>query len=294
MKLLVKFSLIIGLVFGLGLGVVAYLGSDMLDRNARDQVRRSAQLMMDGASAIRHYTTGHVKPAIDSKGDRDGAFQAASVPAFAATEVFNKLRESYPDYSYKEATLNPTNLRDRAMDWEADVIRVFRDRPSEDTTPIFGERATPTGTSVYLAKPLRAGKSCLQCHSTPDVAPASMVKLYGTANGFGWKENEVVGAQIVSVPATLAKQMAERTFRLFLVTLIGVGVATWLAVLILLYFAVIRPVKRFAASADRISQGAQEEPEFPVRGRDEIAMLAGAFNRMHRSLDSAMRMLTKG
>ena len=32
-------------------------------------------------------------------------------------------------------------------------------------------------------------------------------------------------------------------------------------------------------------------PELPVRGRDEISILAAAFNRMHRSVTAAMRML---
>jgi protein-histidine pros-kinase len=50
-------------------------------------------------------------------------------------------------------------------------------------------------------------------------------------------------------------------------------------------------VRRFAIAADQISTGQMEVPELPVRGKDEISMLAAAFNRMHRSLAAAMRML---
>jgi HAMP domain-containing protein len=32
-------------------------------------------------------------------------------------------------------------------------------------------------------------------------------------------------------------------------------------------------------------------PELAVHGRDEISMLAAAFNRMHRSLSTALKML---
>jgi HAMP domain-containing protein len=32
-------------------------------------------------------------------------------------------------------------------------------------------------------------------------------------------------------------------------------------------------------------------PELPVSGRDEISVLAGSFNRMRRSLESALKML---
>jgi HAMP domain-containing protein len=43
--------------------------------------------------------------------------------------------------------------------------------------------------------------------------------------------------------------------------------------------------------ADKISLGQFDVPELPVRGKDEIARLAGSFNRMRRSLVTAMRML---
>jgi len=33
-----------------------------------------------------------------------------------------KLRERHPQYAYKEATLNPTNPRDRAANWAAEII----------------------------------------------------------------------------------------------------------------------------------------------------------------------------
>ena len=49
-----------------------------------------------------------------------------------------------------------------------------------------------------------------------------MVKLYGTTNGFGWKLNEVIGAQIVSIPAKLADPSAERALRTVLLWLGGI------------------------------------------------------------------------
>jgi len=150
---------------------------------------------------------------------------------------------------------------------------------------------TPTGKSVYLASPLRAKKTCLECHSTPDVAPVAMIKQYGSANGFGWKENEVIGAQIVSVPVSLPEEMATRAFRQLIISLAAVGVVTLIVLNLVLFVTVVRPVTQFAWSADRISKGDMEVPELPIRGRDEISMLAGAFNRMHRSLSAAMRML---
>ncbi|PON10848.1 hypothetical protein C2W62_47915 [Candidatus Entotheonella serta] len=76
-----------------------------------------------------------------------------SVPAFGATELFSALRVKYADYTYKEAALAPTNPRDRATDWEADIVYEFRNYP--DKTQLVGERSTPTGSSLYYARPIK-------------------------------------------------------------------------------------------------------------------------------------------
>jgi protein-histidine pros-kinase len=147
------------------------------------------------------------------------------------------------------------------------------------------------GRSLFLARPMRASKSCLDCHSTPGNAPQDMVQLYGPANGFGWKENEIIAAQIVSVPVALPVEMANRSFRRILISLVVVGLLTLIVLDGLLYVTVVRPVSRFARRADEISKGNMEVEELPVRGRDEISILAASFNRMHRSLSAAMKML---
>jgi len=139
-------------------------------------------------------------------------FFPQSIPFYASTENFNYFRGQYPDYSYKEAALNPTNPRDRTVDWEADVVNTFRNDPAR--TEVTGHRETPDGASLYFCAPIRVDDaSCLTCHSTPETAPVDMVKIYGTANGFGWKLKEVIGAQIVSIPAKLADASAEKALR---------------------------------------------------------------------------------
>lgn len=308
MRLLAKFSLIFAIVFGFGLAAAAWLFRGSLQDNAREQVLYHAQIMMETALAMRNYTTEQIRPVVNdltqpykAKSDdvfsklcaRDMAakhvFRPQTVPAFAATEIFNYLRKKYPDYFYKEASLNPTNPRNRVVDWEEDIIKVFRNRP--ELSLLDGERDTPMGRSLFLARPMRAGKSCLECHSTPGDAPQDMVQLYGPANGFGWKENEIIAAQIVSVPVALPVEMANRSFRRILISLMAVGLLTLLVLDALLYVTVVRPVSRFAARADEISKGNMEVPELPVQGRDEISVLAASFNRMHRSLAAAMKML---
>ena len=148
-------------------------------------------------------------------------FFPQSIPFYGSTENFNYFRDRYPNYTYKEAALNPTNPRDRTADWEADVVNIFRNDPAR--TEVTGRRETPDGSFLYFSNPIRVDDaSCLNCHSTPEKAPLEMIKLYGTANGFGWRLNDVIGAQIVSVPARLADAAADKAFTTILLWLVGI------------------------------------------------------------------------
>ncbi len=224
------------------------------------------------------------------KDNPNEVFNPQSVPAYAATENFNYLREKYPEYSYKEATLNPTNPRDRTTDWEADIVNNFRN--NEKLTEMHGRRSTAAGEALYLARPIKITvASCLDCHSTPDKAPPAMIKLYGPANGFDWKLNETVGAQLVQVPMSLPVSMANRAFSTLLTSLIGVFLLTLVILNVVLYVTVIKPVGKLSLMADEVSSGKLDVEEFPVKGTDEISVLAKSFNRMQRSLIRALKML---
>jgi HAMP domain-containing protein len=290
MNLLTKFNLILVLLFGTGLLLVSRYAKDFLVENARQQVVQQAELMVESAQATRSYTVQELKPLLDKLPEQT-EFVRQTVPAYAATETFNRLRKEFPDYSYKEATLNPTNPRDRAIDWEADVINYFRNNPTQ--TEFIGERDTPTGRSLYLAHPLPAKKACLVCHSVPEAAPASMIRTYGTGNGFGWGENEIVAAQIVSVPMSLPVGIADKAYKRLLIYLVVIFFATLAAVDLLLVFIVIRPVQKLAQNADRLSKGDLDTPQLGVHGKDEISALTASFNRMDVSLRKALTMIAE-
>lgn len=289
MKLLAKFTLIFTLVFGIGLAVVGFVAHRFLEENARAQVIQQARLMMETAGSARTYTTNQIKPLLQNEQMHIRTFLPETVPAFAATENFNYLRAAYPDYTYKEATLNPTNLRDRAVDWEADIINSFRNEPQNHE--MIGERKTPTGNSLFLARPITADAPCLECHDTAGNAPPALVRHYGSDHGFGWKPNETVGAQIVSVPETVPVQLAEAGFRTLMFDLGVIFLASLIVLDLVIVITISRPVARLSRMADEISLGKLDAPELPINGRDEVAVLAGSFNRMRRSLVQALRLL---
>lgn len=288
MKLIWKFNLVLLGIFVLGFLISGYISYRALQANARDEILQNARLMMEAALSSRNYTNTQVKPLLETQ--MKYKFLPQSVPAYAATEQFNDLRKKHPDYSYKEATLNPSNLRDRASDWEADVVNIFRNTAT--TTEVVGERDTPGGRSLYLARPIQIKSgACLECHSTVDAAPKTMVDLYGPANGFGWKMEEIIGAQIVSVPMAVPIERATRTFTAFMGSLAVVFIAIFVLLNVMLYTMVIRRVTDLAGIADQVSLGKMDAGEFRTTSKDEIGVLTEAMGRMKASLVQAMKML---
>jgi protein-histidine pros-kinase len=288
MKLLLKFNLVFLLVFAIGFGVAATIARDLLQRDAREGVLDRARLLMEKVVVVNAFTAEHIAPLLETQ--MKYSFLPQSVPAYSATEVLNQLSKAFPDYSYKEATLNPTNPRDRAVDWEADVVGRFRS--AADTKEIVGQRDTPLGRVMYIARPLRiTDGNCLVCHDTIERAPKTLIDKYGPANGFGWKLNEVIGAQVVSVPMSVPLARADQTFKVFMTSLIGIFVAIGVVLNLMLWAMVIRPVTKLSTLADRVSLGEMAAPEFKAGGRDEIGRLTQSLTRMRRSLEQAMKML---
>ena len=288
MKLLLKFNLVFVLIFAVGLAATGLVSWKLLERNARDEIAQNARLLMDTALAARAYTSSQVNPLLETQ--MKYTFLPQSVPAYSATEVFNDLRKKHTEYGYTEAVLNPTNPRNRAVDWEADIITRFRD--NTQWSEVIGDRDTPTGRSFYVARPIRVGSpACLRCHSTVDAAPRTMLERYGPANGFGWTLNDVVGAQIISVPTKVPLDRAKQAFTVFMASVGGVFIIIGVVLNLMLWAMVIRPIGKLSNFADRVSLGELEIPEFQRKSSDEIGMLSRSIARMRTSMVQAMKML---
>lgn len=288
MKLTTKFNLILILVLAVSYVLCAYFSYNILQQNAKREVVKHAGMMLEAALAIRGYTVSEIRPLLSEQ--MQHKFLPQSVPAYAATQSFNTLRKKHPQYSYKEATLNPTNLRNRATDWETDIIQAFSNNKTRKE--VTGIRQTPTGPVLFLARPIQIKKEgCLACHSTVNRAPTTLIDKYGQSNGFGWKLNEIVGAQMVTVPMSVPVQKANEAFVTFMLLLIGVFLFILIVLNIMLKQIIIKPIMRMAVAANQISVGKLDTPEFDESGKDEVAILSASFNRMRRSLQKAIQML---
>jgi len=287
LSLAAKFNVVFLAVFVVGFIATSVVSNFLLQKSAREETMAKAGLLMGAALASRTYTSKQILPLLESRLKFE--FVPQSIPSFGATEQLNQLLKAYPGYSYKEATLNPTNLRDLATPWEAAVVRQLRAAPTAEVT---GQHDGPGGPSLYMARPLQINDpACLSCHSTPDAAPKTMLDVYGRAHGFGWQLHEVIGAQVVSVPLALATQRADQLLRNYMLSMLGIFVFLFCALNAMVHLFVTRRLRQMSTMADQISLGATDVGEIDVRGSDELATLAQSFGRMRTSLVSAMKML---
>ena len=289
MSLWVRFNLVLATALALLCFVCGYAAWSALHSNAKQEMAREAGLMIESALATHAYTAAEIVPLLSER--MQTKFLPQSVPFYAATQNFLKLHEAHPEYSYKEAALNPTNPRDRATDWEADLIEKFRN--DSTTLEIVGERDTPVGRSLYLARPVRVEDDCLVCHGTPSSAPQTLIARYGGDNGFGWQNHEIVGAHVVSVPLEGAMARSAGTFRGVLLASVLVALAVLLIVNGALYYLVIRPIRRMSAVAEKLSIGDDAVGEFPRGGSIELDAFARSFGRLRTSLEKAMKLLER-
>jgi len=286
-----KFTILLLVILTFGLSLSGFALSSLLRENAKQDISSTALMLMQTMSSVRKYTSTQVNPELADKLATE--FLPQSVPAYSAREVFEILRKTpeYRDFFYKEATLNPTNLRDKADGFETEIVEKFRNKA--DLKEVSGFRSIPGGDIFYVARPLPVSEeSCLKCHSVPEAAPQSMITLYGSANGFGWKLNEIIGAQIISVPANNVINKANQSSLLIVLIVSTIFIATILLVNFFLNRQVVIPLKRMTRIAEEVSTG-HLEVEFEQMSNDEIGNLARAFKRMQLSLEMAMKRIKR-
>jgi hypothetical protein len=241
MGLRTRFNLVFLLVALPALGLAGYIVHSVLERNAREEVLQSARILMDSAIAVRQYTVTELKPLLVIQQTRK--FIPQIVPAYGAAQYAQRLQKKHPEYSYREATLNPTNPDNRAADWEADIVRWFGDH--KDAQELVGERQGQSGRMLYLGRPITIkNPDCLYCHDTAEKAPHTMVELYGPDNGFGWKLGETIGAQLVTVPMSVPVARADESFRQIMLAIGGVLAVLLILLNILMGFLVSKPARQ--------------------------------------------------
>jgi methyl-accepting chemotaxis protein len=284
---------------------------------AKRDILRTAGILLDTAAAVRDYTSNQVQPQFDLieaglkvpvadqavQGGNNQAqgyqpteekevpeFNRVTVPSYAAQQVLNQLEKNKIGYSYRETAINPTNRKDLAAPWELEIINYFAANPK--APPKMGERfdTLTKQKTYYIAKPIQITKeSCLVCHSTPERAPASLIKTYGSENGFGWKLNEVVGARVISVPSIVQYNEARRSIGSYLLAIASIFLVAYTAVIVIIYRSVTKPLDFITHLLEEVSLHQTEGAQLPEDKSNPLNNLNRSINRLLISLNKALK-----
>lgn len=287
-SLAIKFNVVFLVVFVVGFIASSLFANYLLQKTAREESLDKARMLMGAATAASSYTAEQIVPLLENRLKFE--FLPQSIPSFAATEQLQKLLKSYPGFLYKEAMLNPTNPRDLATKWEAELVERMHSQPQ--IKELVGELADAQSPALYVAQPIQiSDPACLACHTSPESTPKTVIDKYGPLHGFGWTLNEPLGARLVSVPLAIPLQHAREMLHTFMVSMLGIFVFLFCALNLMVHLFVTRRLKQMSMLADRVSLGEDPVAEMDVRGHDEVARLGQSFVRMRTSLASAMQML---
>ena len=126
-----------------------------------------------------------------------------------------------------------------------------------------------------------------------DLAPLGLIRKYGSRNGFGWKEGEIIGAQVVKVPINDVFREKQQLKQNLLVLIVVVLVALAAVMLFALHFLLVSPLMRFSNVADSASQS-PSTVSFPRVGPvEELNRLQRSLERLRVSLLVAMNLANK-
>ena len=94
MKLLLKFNLVLLLVFAVGLVTTGFICRQLLRQNAKAEIMENARIMMEAAIAVRTYTAMQIKPLLETQ--MKYSFLPQSVPAYSATPTSASCKRPFP------------------------------------------------------------------------------------------------------------------------------------------------------------------------------------------------------
>ncbi|HKD99445.1 MAG TPA: DUF3365 domain-containing protein, partial [Planctomycetota bacterium] len=284
MKLSWKFAAAASSLLVATLGATAVAVSrhhrDVLDRQAEERAR----VVLSFGESLREYARDTLSPAVRHHTEK--LIFEANAPAFVARGTFDRLREHHPDYSFREVSLNPLNVANRADAADAAIIERFRSDAS--LGELTGHRERDGRREFFVARPITTKASCLECHGAPDAAPKEVVERYGQDHGYGWQDGEIISAQIVSVPTEdLAKGQAET-----MAFLGGCFALLTGALAFLIPFVFHRIAGRRLERLARTMEAAGESGALSARvgdgSSDEIGQVGRTFDRMAEQLSAAM------
>jgi HAMP domain-containing protein len=289
MSIKIKINLLF-LVLGI-LSAVLISGFNYYEARQRifDDALEKAELISTYAMAAREYTVETMRPLARQVAGPQSFHPEIMGGFFVARAISEKFAQDKPGYQFKQAATNPVNAINQADNEEMDIIaRFVADRSLDRQKGIIEKNGE---NFFYIARPVRAKKGCLTCHSTKANAPKGRREMYPGEGGYGYSENSVVASFINYVPI----QKALRDLRLTAFKTMSMGIGSVMVILLAVWVfinrAIARPVIDLTTLANDMSRGKKLDQDIRIKSKDEIGALYESFNRMRVSVVKLAKLL---
>ncbi len=215
----VQFQIALGTIFLLFCGLTAWLIYAHEKNHIEQEALNKSRIVLAAVESTQAYVQGILRPKMYEVVGRDAFIMEAMSTSFVSRAVMDKFHESMPMYRYRRVALKARNPVSAPTPVEREMIEYFQKHPLEKHWQGIREIG---GTSGFLdAQPVFMTASCLNCHGRPEDAPPSLIRMYGDKRGFGYRENQLAGITVVSIPVqdALAK-IRGKAFSVFCATLV--------------------------------------------------------------------------
>lgn len=222
-----QFALTVIIIYIISLPIISAITYFILKQNAINYAYSTARLYLAAFESTRHYVGDELRPVL-LKELPDRFILEGMSRSYVAGSITRRVLRELPDYVFKNASLNPTNLQNKADEFETRIINEFRDkRDIKEWKGLIEKQGFNYYVLARPGSPVEAG--CLYCHGDPATAPEELIRKYGTASGFNMKVGDIVDALIAYIPVHIPLMSARTTVAVFIgIYSIFFGIVFWL------------------------------------------------------------------
>ena len=292
MSIRIRFLVLIGVLSLLATVGIAFASYQFSKNNALEEAKSKGNLVFDYLDSSRLYFKNHQRPKAFEIMPR-GQFIPELISGFTLTRgVADEFHKKNPDYTFKQATIDPLHLDNKADKGDLEIIDTFK----KDQSKTFDEGVVSRNGQPYyfFAKPIKIDSpKCLRCHGDPANAPPEQIEAYGSEHGYNWKVGDIASAYIVYVPLQKAIDQAKRSA--MKLVLIGAGGILVMMLVLWMFFSmyVIKPVTMLEKRATEISLGKNLSEAIVTPSNDEIGSLARSVDRLRISVEKMLQRFKK-
>lgn len=227
-------------------------------------VENNIENMLLSQRALTHLVADVQKPEINRLKEKGSIDKDYFSPEILSSSYLAKELSKYVNLErkkvglepiiFKYAAPNPTNTENRADAYEMNIYKKFQNK--EITK--YKETITENGKSYlyYAIAGETFEKRCMECHSIPENAPASLLERYGRNNGFEQKVGDL--SSIISIKTPLDGIYKENDKNFFVTSAIIFSIFVVL-------FIISEKIKTYLGNKDKQLQEAHKNEERQIQ-----------------------------